>query len=356
MVSDESPDQGAARRIDSADRVRDPEVSTALNPEDDENLRLVNDFSDVFLTFAIALFVGVLGLVLGGIFGDGTMCLILAVASWWLAEFFTRQQRMALPSIFLLTCFTVSVFGLANFFLKWLRLSEMDYYFKYSGLLDGWGYDSLHPWITVVAALFTVFMTTLHYRHFRVPMTIAVRAAASVVAFLGLLLSIFPNPNDPVILLSLFASGCAVFAMAMRFDFSDPQRVTRRNDIAFWLHLLAAPLIVHPLISQFVGNDLLPQVWAAAAVLALFVLLSIVAVVIDRRAMLVSGLVYAGYALSSLISTIGLADRTLPATVLALGAFVLLLSAGWRPVRTALLRLLPAHLAQRLPHPILSSS
>jgi predicted permease len=141
----------------------------------------------------------------------------------------------------------------------------------------------------------------------------------------------------------------------MRFDLSDPARVTRRTDIAFWLHLLAAPLIVHPLISQFTAHDALPQVWAAVAVLALFVPLGIVAVVIDRRAMLVSGLAYAGYALSSLISTIGLADRTLPATLLALGAFVLLLSAGWRSVRTALLRLLPAHLAHRLPHPILSS-
>ncbi len=35
----------------------------------------------------------------------------------------------------------------------------------------------------------------------------------------------------------------------MRFDMTDPERLTRRTDIAFWLHLLAAPLIVHSLIS-----------------------------------------------------------------------------------------------------------
>jgi hypothetical protein len=78
-------------------------------------------------------------------------------------------------------------------------------------------------------------------------------------------------------------------------------------------------------------------------------------VVIDRRAMLVSGLVYAGYALGSLFQRVGFADTTTPLTALALGAFVLLLSAGWRPVRAGLLKLLPSHLAHRLPHPILSS-
>ena len=45
----------------------------------------------------------------------------------------------------------------------------------------------------------------------------------------------------------LLLCGLAVFALAMRFDLSDPKRQTRRTDIAFWLHMLAAPLIVHPL-------------------------------------------------------------------------------------------------------------
>ncbi len=43
--------------------------------------------------------------------------------------------------------------------------------------------------------------------------------------------------------------GLAVFAAAMAFDISDRERVTRRADCAFWLHLLAAPLIVHSLVS-----------------------------------------------------------------------------------------------------------
>ena len=42
--------------------------------------------------------------------------------------------------------------------------------------------------------------------------------------------------------------GIAVFLAAMKFDMSDRNRVTQRTDIAFWLHLLAAPLIVHSIV------------------------------------------------------------------------------------------------------------
>jgi hypothetical protein len=48
--------------------------------------------------------------------------------------------------------------------------------------------------------------------------------------------------------------GLRVFAAAMSFDLSDRDRMTRRSDCAFWLHLLAAPLIVHSLISLIDPN------------------------------------------------------------------------------------------------------
>ena len=48
--------------------------------------------------------------------------------------------------------------------------------------------------------------------------------------------------------LVLIPIGLAIFATAMKFDMSDRNRVTQRTDIAFWLHLLAAPLIVHSVV------------------------------------------------------------------------------------------------------------
>ncbi|MCB5174760.1 hypothetical protein [Microvirga lenta] len=358
MITDAVLEQGVVRGIVTNEQAiglrtlaRDMAAAAAPEPEDEEKLRFVTGFSDIFVTLGIGLFTGALGY-FASLSGDLARWSVLAVSAWLLAEFFTRRRRMALPSIALLALFAVSVFGATGFFLKWLLSGAPEQ----TGAFGAWGYDQERPWLVVFSALVTVVMTGLHYLRFRVPITVAAGAAALVLALLGLISALVPEPPQDMVIGALFLCGCAVFALAMRFDLSDPERVTRRNDIAFWLHLLAAPLIVHPVISQFAGNGLMPGIGTAVAVLAIFVLLGAIAVVIDRRAMLVSGLVYAGYAFASLIREIGLDDQTAPATLLVLGAFVLLLSAGWGPVRAALLRLLPTHLAHRLPHPILSSS
>jgi hypothetical protein len=355
MISDDVLAQGIVRGIVTDQQVadlralaRELTAASAPEPQDDEKLRFITGFSDIFVTLGLALFLGAFGYFVAKASGPTAMWFGLAVAAWLLAEFFTRRRHMALPSIVLLAVFAVSVFTAANDLLVG-RPSGFA-----AGLL-GFDGSAESPGTIAAAMLMTCVAVAVHYIRFQVPITVAAGTAALAGTVLSLLFALAPGFAEAAIRPIALVLGLAIFALAMRFDLSDPARVTRRTDIAFWLHLLAAPLIVHPLISQFTAHDALPQVWAAVAVLALFVLLGIVAVVIDRRAMLVSGLAYAGYALSSLISTIGLADRTLPATLLALGAFVLLLSAGWRSVRTALLRLLPAHLAHRLPHPILSS-
>ena len=148
----------------------------------------------------------------------------------------------------------------------------------------------------------------------------------------------------------LFLCGLAVFALALRFDLSDPKRRTRRTDIAFWLHMLAAPLIVHSLVSGLFDNGAM-DTESAFGILAIFIVLAFVAVIVDRRAILVSGLSYAGFAFGSLVVKAGLSDTAVPLTLLVLGALVLLLSAGWHALRRTLLPLLPAGLVRRLaPH------
>jgi hypothetical protein len=202
------------------------------------------------------------------------------------------------------------------------------------------------------AALVSAVLACLHYLRFRVPITIAAGAAALCVAIATAAALLVPGL--PVIGLRgvLLACGVLVFLLAMRFDLSDPERATRRTDIAFWLHLLAAPLIVHSLIKGFL-NGLGPlDAQHAVGVLAVFLGLGVVAVVIDRRALLVSGLVYAGFAFSALVKATAFGDALVPVTVMTLGAFVLALSAGWRPLRRVFLLCLPVSLSRRLPHPL----
>jgi hypothetical protein len=198
------------------------------------------------------------------------------------------------------------------------------------------------------AAFVTVLLVALHYWRFRVPITVAAGCAALTATVLGLFNGLVPNlpgASHAVI----FSCGLAVFALAMQYDTADLERQTRRTDIAFWLHLLAAPLIVHSVTRGLVTKASELDPGTAVAIMAIFLALSFIAVLIDRRAMLVSGLAYAGVAFWALIRQAGISGMTTPLTILALGAFVLLLSAGWRPLRAGILSIAPRALTQHLP-------
>lgn len=324
---------------DQAQGLRDLEMAKTpafdAEPQDDEKLRFITGFSDIFVTIGLGLFLGALAYFSDERIGSAGMCAVVAVASWLLAEYFTRKQRMALPSIVLLLVFAGAVFMAVV-----MLFSPTEEFIM--------GYSNRSGWPLIAAGLVTAGATALHYRRFRVPVTIAAGVAALVASAVGLLIMVSPDFAARATKPLLLACGLAVFALAMRFDLSDPQRQTRRTDIAFWLHMLAAPLIVHPLVSGLVGEGH-PETGSAWIILAIFAGLAFVALVVDRRAILVSGLSYAGFAFGALIVKAGLSDSAVPLTMLVLGALVLLLSAGWHALRRAILPLLPAALACRLP-------
>ncbi|WP_233387002.1 hypothetical protein [Methylobacterium sp. C25] len=348
-----------ARGVESAVITRDQAErlgALAAEPDeaaDDERLRFITGFADIFVTFGILLFLGAANTLAASILGPLSAYPLVAILAWGLAEPFTRVRRMALPSIVLLLIFALSSFAavvvaIAGEAVQFASLGKQ-------------------PNTLLAAAIVTVALVALHYWRFAVPITIAAGTAALVAAALALSLSVAPETAQQHLNVVLACAGVAVFALAMRFDLSDPARLTRRSDIAFWLHLLAAPLIVHPVLSTLVSSQARPRIVsdtsealvssgasssAQIAVLAVVLLLSVVALVTDRRAILVSGLAYAGYTIGDLIRQTGLTNAALPLSLLTLGAFVLLLSAGWRPLRKAVLLLVPTKTRQRLPHPV----
>ena len=324
-------------------------VASGAEPSDDEKLRFITGFGDIFVTMGLALFLGSLGYFAQKSFGRVPAWAAIAAAAWALAEFFTRVRRMALPSIVLLVVFAVATFlgfaiVLGTSADQWRTPAP-------GGLVAQLGLYPVQPLALSGAALATVAAVALHYRRFRVPITLAAGASSVVAAIIGLGFAFQPDWTAAYLNSLLLLCGFAVFALAMRFDMSDPLRRTRRTDIAFWLHLLAAPLVVHPLISGFIGARGALEPSTATAVMVIVLAFGLVAVAIDRRALLVSGLAYAAVAFGTLIRRSGLTDATIPWTVFTLGAFVLLLSAGWRPLRALILRAIPRRLAGRLPQP-----
>jgi hypothetical protein len=135
----------------------------------------------------------------------------------------------------------------------------------------------------------------------------------------------------------------------MWWDASDRARLTRRSDVAFWLHLLAAPMIVHPVFTLLGLNDGNATIGEGLVVVLLYVALGLTALAIDRRALLVSALAYVLYALTELFKQFGAVELNVALTALVIGSALLLLSAFWHQARRTIVQPLPESLRDRLP-------
>ena len=167
-----------------------------------------------------------------------------------------------------------------------------------------------------------------------------------------MLAGIGPQNVDPEAMLMplVFVAGLAIFAFAMRWDMSDRLRQTRRSDVAFWLHLLAAPMIAHPLfhwLGVTQGDNI--GVGAVIGVLVVYVGLGLVALAVDRRALLVSALAYVLAALTWLFDRFGAVELNVALTALVIGSALLTLSAFWTPIRQSVVGMLPGNVQMRLP-------
>jgi len=283
---------------------------------DEEHFRLLTGFNDIFVTIAIGLLLAAVSQIGGWVmepFGGA----FVAIAAWGLAEYFTRERRMALPSIVLLLAF---VGGVAATMIGVLVHFHPDFS------------DRINALIGAGIALVTAGAAWLHWRRFMVPITVAAGAVALVGMVIALAMVAVPAIKDSLYPL-LLIGGIAVFALAMRWDMSDRVRETRRADVAFWLHLAAAPMIAHPIFQMLGVFNPEVGMGVAAIVIALYLVFAFVALAVDRRALLVSSLVYVLYALWAVFRSAGAVDLGWALTALVIGAALLTLSAFWHPMR-----------------------
>src|SRR3954447_6334350 len=324
--------------------------STAI--PDEEQFRLITGFNDIFVSIAAAILLFAVGWI-GQSIGQSTGLVIasdgpsplapLAVAatSWGLATFFTAKRRMALPSILLLLGFVGGVLATAGF-----------------TLVLGVGTDALenNPQLGgvlgAVAAAVGAAAAWVHWRQFRVPITVATGAASVAAIAVGLLVAALGQNAEQaqnLILGFVLLLGIGMFLFAMWWDGSDRARLTRRADVAFWLHLLAAPMIVHPVFTLLGLNHGHATVGEGVVVILLYVALGITALAIDRRALLVSALAYVLFAMQQLFREFGAVELNVALTALVIGSALLMLSAFWHQARGAIVRPLPGGLRERLP-------
>lgn len=356
MYSQQELDDAVASGVITADaaaalRVHiEKQRATAI--PDEEQFRLVTGFNDIFVSIAAAILLFAVGWI-GQSIGQSTGLVIdrngptflaplfVAAVSWGLALYFTARRRMALPSILLLLAFVGGVFATALFSL-----------ILGVGPDNVNGNDQLGGVLAAISAAIAGAAAWLHWRRFQVPITIAAGAAAVAGIVVGLLVAgLGQNAQQAknIILGLVLFLGVGIFLFAMWWDSSDRGRLTRRSDVAFWLHLLAAPMIVHPIFTLLGLNNGSATLSEGLIVIVLYVALGLTALAVDRRALLVSALAYVLWALADLFKRFGAVELNIALTALVIGSALLLLSAFWHQARAAIVRPLPEGLRERLP-------
>jgi hypothetical protein len=324
--------------------------STAI--PDEEQFRLITGFNDIFVSIAAAILLFAVGWI-GQSIGQSTGLtldergptflapLFVAATSWGLALYFTAKRRMALPSILLLLAFVGGVFATSFFALALGAGPEkVDHNETLGGVL------------AAISAAIASGAAWLHWRRFHVPITVAAGAASVAGIVVGLLVAALGQNAEAaknVILGLVLFLGIGIFLFAMWWDSSDRARLTRRSDVAFWLHLLAAPMIVHPVFTLLGLNNGSASLSEGLIVILLYIVLGLTALAVDRRALLVSALAYVLWALADLFKRFGAVELNIALTALVIGSALLLLSAFWHQARATIVRPLPENLRERLP-------
>ncbi len=295
----------------------------------EEPFVLFKGFNEIFIVIGLTIlftgWVGIAALMGAEVFAPGgldTVLVALATLAGLAAaqRYFTITRRMIAPSIALaiMSALTALVLGWA--------LADL------AGLRD--------LAASAVSSAVVAAVIVLHYRTFRVPFDAAIIATALFSAIWAVLAGRGILPSDGTGLLHLSGRGSlavlsllfglVTFAMAMRFDMSDPLRVSTRSTTGFWLHVTAAPAIVNTIAINLLGKGQGGELLLFAFLLAI----ACVALVIDRRSFLVSGAGYAVWLIFALFDGSAL-------TILFLGLGLVFLGAQWDRLRSALMRALP---------------
>lgn len=379
MISSETLESAVARGVITApqrDQLYALERGGSFNAEDaaesaEENLRLIGGGNDLFVT------VGTILLTVGFYFVLNTLlpgqrlwiAALVAVFSWGLAEVVTRQHRMKLSStvlsLFFVISFTVAL-GLEIFARYPIQKPESIWQLlALRQQVSGAGYLFLGGVMAAVA---------LYFWRFRVPILAGVFAiAATLLAFLQTALLLYDGVTNGVVapprledmpelmraaLYMPLICGLIVFGTAVALDVYDRERRKIWSDCAFWLHVVSAPILVHPLFIMTTGQDVVmgriePDANATVMLAILIIAFVYVALAIDRRSLLVPTLAYFGslgiyYLVNSTANSTGIPPFAL--ILLVVGALIITFGAGWQHIRRLIVRpTLPTSVLEKLP-------
>jgi hypothetical protein len=175
---------------------------------------------------------------------------------------------------------------------------------------------------------------------FRLPFSLFLMAMSAA----GMIYSLIGFHGDANLIIGGMLSlliGTLTLAAAVWFDSKDPDRITRKADYGFWLHVAAAPQIVLGVRGLITGNPFgTPAGVEAFFMLAALTGLAILSLALNRRALILSGLFAFWLALNNIVGETGTSNSFIVSAFL-LGTGIVLLGGGWHSARKLALKFLP---------------
>ncbi|MAL08798.1 MAG: hypothetical protein CMF74_03915 [Maricaulis sp.] len=359
-------------------------------------LPFLNNFHDIFTTIGVVLLgfgmaVGAAQLVestgadletfSGQAFAFGLLAGI-AVVFWLLSTVLVGRQRRILPGIVMSLGFVGAMTGVlvwlyVRFLMDGAGLSEASIEARFDAMdePDTFNRETVGEIagalplalriLPVVGALAFLIPVAFYYFSFRLPFAGGLMGVALTVLAGAVLLSVDPYIFAVYLPTVNVALGGALLLAGIVFDARDPGRDTRLSGTAFWLHFFAAPILLSAVLNltqvgwtlsegdfqNFADNNLFAAMSSGSdaatglAITALIVIgvFALVSLLINRRALIVSGLLTAGVSIGVIVNSAGLgAGAVIAVTLLTLGGIVVLLGAAWNPVRGLLLAPFPS--------------
>lgn len=308
---------------------------------EDEPFEFFRGFSEIFVTVGLGLlFAGILAIT--ALLGGGALVPIGgAILCAAFALYFTKQRRMSLPSI-----------ALAAGFGTFLALS--------TGVILGVA-DAPEAGQGVIIGLVGMAGMIGYFAYFKLPFSMfvfGVFGITTILSIAGMLSNdrriffdfpdaLFDLGGGSVMAYGSLLFGILAFAGGIWFDLKDPYRISRYSSSAFWLHILAAPALVNVIAMSLynLGGGLGSFLTASA-----LLLVTVIALVIDRRSFLTAGIGYIAVLISSALNSSAGGDSSLVLTLLVLGATITVLGTWWVQIRAYVMHALPDFpLKKRLP-------
>ena len=312
-----------------------------IGVRDEEPVRLVGGFDDLFIALAtLLIFIGVLG------YSPGSTAsfFVVAGASIGLSEYFAKRVRLRLTSLLLAIATVVA--AAQGLMALWGTRHDGLFYGLTWTWLDDFKSLSLADLVSILSAMLAgSAIAVAYWFRYQVPVAVALACAFLLYALQSAQVHVLELDLFRV---SLLTYGLFIFAFAIYWDRRDPNRTKLASDVAFWLHLLAAPLVVNPIYTWAMGADLFqvaesgaPSDLALISVLVIYLALGLVALLVNRRVFVVAGLVYVIIALVLLLKSDVRVEQTVALVLTAMGLVFLVVAVLWGALHQALMTLLP---------------